>query len=257
MNQTNRRTSRRIERAEARPMASTFSEEDFPSLRRISRPPHPEAPQNGPSSDESPRLRTPTFRNPDRRRSGHRPRTRPPRHPGLARERGSLEIAEAADRASGERAKDPRTNRRAQPDTRPVSLDFPGSIPYPATVTAPPVSGRAASTIGRRFPEPARWTPGRRSTASPRPAPLHPLPPPSCPPPPAIRPASASSPTGHAPDPLAPRRISSAAPARPAARAPATGATAKPPGAYQVGALNPIPATRRLTSLARFLTLQS
>jgi len=29
-------------------------------------------------------------------------------------------------------------------------IDFPGSIPYPAIVTAPPVSGRAASTFSRK-----------------------------------------------------------------------------------------------------------
>jgi len=39
------------------------------------------------------------------------------------------------------------SSRRAQPDTRTESLDFPGSIPYPATVTAPPISGRAAFTL--------------------------------------------------------------------------------------------------------------
>ena len=39
------------------------------------------------------------------------------------------------------------SSRRAQPDTRSVALDFPGSIPYSATVTALPVSGRAAFTF--------------------------------------------------------------------------------------------------------------
>jgi len=65
---------------------------------------------------------------PDRLGHRHGPRLRPPRR------------SETSDRLS---------NRRAQPDTRPVALDFPGSIPYPASVAASPVSGRAASTLAK------------------------------------------------------------------------------------------------------------
>lgn len=45
------------------------------------------------------------------------------------------------NRRSAGRSGAARTSRHAQPDTRREFLDFRGSIPYSATVTAPPVSG--------------------------------------------------------------------------------------------------------------------
>ena len=85
----------------------------------------PEAPPNGPSSAENPRHRKASP--PDR--CGHR----------CGANLGHTAIT--LNRRSAGRSRAARTSRRAQPDTRREFLDFRGSIPYSAIVTAPTVSG--------------------------------------------------------------------------------------------------------------------
>gem|GEM_PF-4062372 len=141
------------------------------------------------------------------------------------------------------------SSRRAQPDTRSVALDFPGSIPYPATVAAPPVSGRVAFTIGSDLPNQRDGLPPDVPRPSPTVAPfLHP---------PLLRPHPHDRSFADSPIRTAATR-QARHPTRPH-RCPGFGqpGTAGPPSAYQAGALNPIPVLSRLTSLARFLSLHS
>ena len=54
-----------------------------------------------------------------------------------------------------------RTKRHAQPDTRIELVDFPGSIPYSATVAALPVSGERPFLSASVFPDPAHRSSAR------------------------------------------------------------------------------------------------
>ena len=131
---------------------------------------------------------------------------------------------------------------------------YTNSTKKPRSDCALPVADGIALTIGRGSPEPARWTPARcpSNFAHGR-----------------LVPSSALSSAPSSDRSSADSSIRTAAtrqarhPTRPHRKHPhrCSGfghpGTARPTAAYQVGALNPIPAPSRLTFLARFLSLHS